>query len=83
MKRTTATTMKIIAIFISFAISQTSVPAQDGNPQRSLAGVWFVKITPRNCTTGEPIPTAAFETLFTFHKDGTMLVSFRKQHPCA
>ena len=77
MKRTTATTMKIIAIFISFAISQTSVAAQDGNPERSLAGVWLVKITPRNCTTGEPIPTAAFETLFTFHKDGTMLVSFR------
>ena len=26
---------------------------------------------------GDPIPTAAFESLFTFHKDGTMLVSFR------
>ena len=25
---------------------------------------------------GDPIPTAAFESLFAFHKDGTMLVSF-------
>jgi len=44
---------------------------------RSLEGVWLVTITPRNCTTGDPIPTAAFESLYTFHRDGTMLVSFR------
>jgi hypothetical protein len=53
-------------------------PAQDGQaPERSLEGVWLVTITPRNCATGDPIPTAAFETLFTFHKDSTMLASFR------
>jgi hypothetical protein len=46
-------------------------------PNRSLVGVWLVTITPRNCTTGDPIPSAAFESLFTFHNDGTMLVSFR------
>ena len=45
--------------------------------ERSIDGVWFVTITPRNCTTGDPIPNAAFETLYTFDKDGTMLVSFR------
>jgi hypothetical protein len=33
-----------------------------------------VTTTPRNCETGVPIPTAAFESLFTFHKDGTMSV---------
>jgi hypothetical protein len=37
-----------------------------------LRGVWRVTTTPRNCVTGVPIPTAAFEGLFTFHKDGTM-----------
>jgi hypothetical protein len=35
-------------------------------------GVWRVTTTPRNCVTGVPIPTAAFQALFTFHKDGTM-----------
>ena len=46
-------------------------------PDRSLAGVWLVQITPRNCATGDPIPTAAFEAIFTFHEDKTMFVSLR------
>ncbi len=67
------------AIVIALAIAQAPVMAQEdlSNGRPRLEGVWEVKITPRNCTTGEPIPTAAFETLFTFHRDGTMLVSFR------
>jgi hypothetical protein len=36
----------------------------------------FVEITPRNCVTGEPIPTAGTKALYTFHEDGTMSVSF-------
>lgn len=51
--------------------------ANGQTPDRSLAGVWLVTITPRNCVTGDPNPSAAFESLFTFHEDGTMLVSFR------
>ena len=35
------------------------------------------QIAPRNCATGEPVPAAAFEALYTFHADQTMLVSFR------
>lgn len=42
--------------------------------RRSVAGVWTVTLTPRNCITGFPIPGAAFESLYTFHKDGTMSV---------
>jgi len=53
-------------------------PIQESRaPERSLDGVWLVTITPRNCATGESIPAAAFESLYTFHNDGTMLVSFR------
>ena len=53
-------------------------PTQDGPaPERRLEGVWLVTITPRNCATGDPVPTAAFEALYTFHNDSTMLVSFR------
>ena len=84
MKRTTLRNMKcgIIMTAVILMISLVSVTAQSVTAQsearkRSLEGVWLVKITPRNCATGAPIPTAAFESLFTFHKDGTMLVSFR------
>ena len=89
MKRTTLRNMKcgIIMTVVIWMISVVpvtaqsvtahSVTAQDEAPERSLEGVWLVKITPRNCTTGDPIPTAAFESLYTFHRDGTMLASFR------
>jgi hypothetical protein len=46
----------------------------DGQGKSDLTGVWRVTITPRNCDTGMPIPIAAFEALFTFHKGGTMSV---------
>jgi hypothetical protein len=53
-------------------------PVQDSRaPERHLEGVWLVTTTPRNCVTGESIPAAAFEALYTFHNDSTMLVSFR------
>ncbi len=84
MKRTTLRNMKcgiimtVVILMISVVpVTAQSVTAQDKASERSLEGVWLVKITPRNCTTGDPIPTAAFESLFTFHKDETMLVSFR------
>jgi hypothetical protein len=79
MKRTTLRNMKfgIIMTVVILIISVVPVTAQDKAPERSLEGVWLVKTTPRNCATGDPNPTAAFESLYTFHKDGTMLVSLR------
>jgi len=53
------------------------VSAQDGEGQDRLEGVWRVTITPRNCVTGVPIPTAAFAALFTFHKGGTLSAWFQ------
>lgn len=41
--------------------------------ERSLAGVWEVKSTPRNCETGVPNLAAAFQAIYTFHRDGTMI----------
>ena len=81
MKRTTLRNMEFgiimtVMLMISVvSVTAQSVTAQSEAPERSLVGVWLVKITPRNCTTGDPIPTAAFESLWTFHKDGTMLFS--------
>lgn len=70
--------MTVVILMIS-AVSLTapSVTAQSEAPERSLEGVWLVQTTPRNCATGVPNPTAAFESLYTFHRDGTMLVSLR------
>jgi hypothetical protein len=72
-KTLTAIRYGIMAIVMALAILQTTVTAQDGEEQeRSLEGVWRARITPRNCVTGIPNPTAAFEALFTFHKGGTI-----------
>ena len=75
MKSTTLKNMKYgIAVAIALAIvTVTTVTAQEGNAhERSLMGVWEVNTTPRDCTTGVPIPAAAFVGLYTFNKDGTM-----------
>ncbi len=76
MKRKTLAAIKygIMAIVIALAISQTTVTAQDAAPERSLEGVWLATFTPHNCLTGDPIPTAVFEAIYTFHKDGTTSV---------
>lgn len=74
MRRKMLTTLKYgIMTLVVLAIVQVTVTAQGEAPARSLEGVWEVKTIPRNCTTGDPIPTAAFEGLYTFHKDGTMI----------
>lgn len=75
MKRKTLATIKyrLITIAIALSISQAMVSAQNAPPERTLEGVWEVRTTPRNCTTGDPIPAAAFVGLYTFHKDGTMI----------
>src|SRR5688572_11786151 len=61
------------AIVITLAVVQATLLAQGEVPERSLEGMWEVTTTPRNCATGEPIPTAAFRALYTFHKDGTLI----------
>lgn len=74
MKKLTLTTIKygVAAIFVALVFSQANLTAQEG-VSPSLEGVWEVTTTPRNCATGEPVPTAAFSALYTFHKDGTMI----------
>lgn len=70
--------MTVVILMISVVpVTAQSVTAQGEAPERSLEGVWLVQTTPRNCTTGDPMPTAAFESLNTFHRDGTMLASLR------
>ena len=61
-------------IFVAGQDSENSgvLLGQDERFGRTIEGVWRARITPRNCVTGVPIPTAAFEALFTFHKGGTM-----------
>jgi hypothetical protein len=50
-------------------------PAHDDKPpERSIAGVWRVALTPRHCVTGDPLPAlgAPYQGLYTFHKGGTL-----------
>jgi len=62
----------VIATLIVLTLAQITATAQSGARKRTLEGVWEVTITPRNCVTGDPIPTAASRALYTFHADGTM-----------
>ncbi len=72
MKRKTFTsiTIAIMAIVIAFAISRSTIRAQNP-PQRSLVGVWLTEVTRRNCDTGEPIATNRIQV--TFAEGGTFL----------
>jgi hypothetical protein len=73
MKHTTRSIIRtgVLAVAMLLATPQF-VEAQGAAPERTLAGVWEVTTTPRNCNTGEPIPAAAFVSIHTFHRDGTM-----------
>jgi hypothetical protein len=62
-----------ITSVLLLTLSPTMVNATTGpRVERSVEGVWSFTLTPRNCITGIPIPGAAFQGLFTFHKGGTM-----------
>ena len=77
-KTSRAISFSIVAIAIAVAMSMGGVAAQNVQaPVRTLEGVWLVTTTPANCTTGVPVPTAAFESIYTFHADSTMLASLR------
>jgi hypothetical protein len=68
----------LAALVVGLAVPHGTVAAQDAAaPERSIEGVWQVTVTPRNCVTGVPIPLAAFEALYTFHKDGTLSAWFQ------
>jgi hypothetical protein len=72
MKRMTFTsiTLAIVAIVSTFAMSRSTIRAQDP-PERSLVGVWVTEVTRRNCDTGEPIATNRIQV--TFAEGGTFL----------
>ena len=68
-----STLATVMTMVLASAFSPAKVNAQaEAAVERSVEGVWMVTTTPRNCITGNPIPGAAFESLFTFHADGTM-----------
>jgi len=73
MKRMTVTsiTLAIMAIVIAFAMSRSTIRAQNP-PERSLVGVWLTQVTRRNCDTGEPI-AATNRSQVTFAEGGTFL----------
>ena len=88
MKRMTFTSISlaIMAIAIAFAMSLSTIRAQnppvsvsgqsdegqsDKRHEPSLVGVWVTQVTRRNCETGEPIGTSRIQ--LTFAEGGTFL----------
>lgn len=67
---------KVLLTFAAISLATVFSPATattkgSAKPERSVAGVWTVTISPRNCVTSLPIQGAVNEGLFTFFKDGT------------
>lgn len=69
--------MKKVFVIALMLAAQMMASAQEEAPERNLDGAWVAKITPKNCTTGEPFPAAAFEALLTFNQGGTTLMSVK------
>lgn len=64
----------VLALTVAlFAASRGTARAQsnDAFDQPSLVGTWTVQVTLRDCTTNAPIG-APFNSLVTFHHDGTL-----------
>ena len=73
MKHSTLSILKTAIMAITIALITPQIAeSQDQAPERTLEGVWEVTTMPRNCTTGDPVPTAAFVAIHTFSRDGTM-----------
>ena len=84
MRKTTLKSMKygLMTLAVGLVFLQATAIAQENSGlDRTVEGVWLVTITPRNCTTGDPIPTAAFKSLWTFHEGGIMSASFQPNGP--
>ena len=62
----------------AFVVSAFCIPVAEGHgfgrsqAPAVLEGTWQVRITPRDCSTGEQFPQVAFDSLFTFAAGGTM-----------
>jgi hypothetical protein len=60
-----------IAAFLAAARVQAGAQAEAFTERASLVGTWTVQVTLRDCTTGAPLGPA-FNSLVTFHGDGTL-----------
>jgi hypothetical protein len=71
-KQTGAVRAASIAFLTLAFLAATDAPARaQANGQPGLVGAWTVQVTLRDCTTGAPLGPA-FNSLVTFHGDGTI-----------
>lgn len=68
--RRALTSATLALALVSLGTASASA-AEDQRPNAPLVGTWAVQVTPRNCTTNAPV-AAAFNSLVTFHGDGTI-----------
>ena len=67
------------AMVIAASLLQPQARAHEehGGRWQGLEGVWLVKLAPRDCTTGNPLPVPPIQNLFTFNGDGTLSASMQ------
>ena len=61
----------LVVAFLAAAGVWAGAEADDFTARASLVGTWTVQVTLRDCTTGAPLGPA-FNSLVTFHGDGTV-----------
>ena len=68
-----------LALILAASLAQPLAVADEGGGQswKSLEGVWMVRLAPKVCATGAPVPVAPLLTLFTFHQGGTLSASLQ------
>lgn len=69
-RRAAALSTVAVALFSLGALPAQAEP-DESRPHTPLVGVWSVQVTLRNCTTNAPLGPA-FNSLVTFHRDGTI-----------
>ena len=64
-----------VSLYLALVALSLGSPGAVWAQAPTLEGVWSQIITPRDCSTNEPLPVPPFRALFTFHRDGTVTES--------
>lgn len=69
--RPTLTVAALGVVLVSLGSTPALAQPDESRPNAALVGAWGVQVTLRNCTTNAPLGPA-FNSLVTFHRDGTI-----------
>lgn len=61
----------LVGAIVAITMAGTALAEPGPSAPRTVEGTWYVQVTPRNCTTGDPV-APPIVSLVTFHKGGTL-----------